>query len=198
MSRIRPSRLRAAALALLASLALLSGGCGFISFGTHPASGYGYASGQTLHIAVIDDTGGSEWTSAIQTAMADYAGATAYIDFVQDPAAANIVISVNRYGDSNPPQIRGYLFPFGAGGFTTVYDDAGAACNFPPSPLPENCDGQIAAANIYLNDAIPDGWDIEARRVRLVRHEMGHALGLERHSPDLDIGHLAQRYGWPQ
>jgi len=198
LSRLRVPRRRASALALFASLALLAGGCGFISFGTHPASGYGYATGQTLRIAVVDDTGGSEWSPAIQTASADYAAATPYLDFIQDPAGANIVITVHRYSDSNPPQIRGYLFPFGAGGFTTVYDDAGAACNFPPSTLPENCDGQIAAADIYLNDAIPDGWDLEARRVRLLRHEMGHAFGLERHSPDLDIGHLAERYGWPQ
>ena len=27
-------------------------------------------------------------------------------------------------------------------------------------------------------------------------HELGHAFGLTRHSPDLDILDLAQRYGW--
>jgi hypothetical protein len=27
-------------------------------------------------------------------------------------------------------------------------------------------------------------------------HELGHALGLTRHSPDLNIEQLAQRYGW--
>jgi hypothetical protein len=197
LSRTGLSRPRAAALALLASLAVLAAGCGYISFGDHPASGYGYATGVPLRVAVIDETGGADWTPAVQAATADYAAATPYLDFVQDPAAANIVINVYRYSDSTPPQIRGYLFPFGAGGFTTVYDETGAACNFPPSTLPENCDGEIATADIYLNDAIPAGADIDARRERLVRHELGHALGLQRHSPDLDIASLAERYGWP-
>jgi hypothetical protein len=77
-----------------------------------------------------------------------------------------------------------------------VYDAEGNACNFPPSPLPLNCSGRVARADIYLNDIIPAGADIEERRHRLVLHELGHAFGLTRHSPDLGIGQLAQRYGW--
>jgi hypothetical protein len=93
--------------------------------------------------------------------------------------------------------LKGYLFPAGAGGFAAVYDVNGVACNFPPSPVPVGCTGEIATADVYLNDIIPPGADIEARRERLVLHEIGHALGLTRHSPDLGIAQLAQRYGWP-
>ena len=92
--------------------------------------------------------------------------------------------------------MQGYNFPPGAGGFATVYDAAGLACNFPPSPLPLNCSGEIARSDIYLNDIIPAGPEVEARRGRLIVHEMGHAMGLTRHNPDLGIDQLASRYGW--
>jgi hypothetical protein len=92
--------------------------------------------------------------------------------------------------------LQGYLFPAGAGGFAAVYDVNGAACNFPPSPLPPGCTGEIARVTIYLNDVIPPGSDIEARRLRLILHEMGHGMGLTRHSPDLGLRDLALRYGW--
>ena len=62
--------------------------------------------------------------------------------------------------------------------------------------VPVGCSGEIARAEIYLNDIIPPGADIEARRLRLILHELGHALGLTRHSPDMGIAQLAQRYGW--
>ena len=93
--------------------------------------------------------------------------------------------------------IQGYLFQPGVGGFAAVYDSLGVACNFPPSRLPLNCSGEIASADIYLNDVIPSGDDIEARRERLLLHELGHALGLTRHSPDSGASELARRYGWP-
>ena len=92
-------------------------------------------------------------------------------------------MTFHRYNDRQPPELRGYIFPFGAGGFATVYDADGLACNYPPSTLPVNCSGEIAQADIYLNDIIPDGPDIDARRNRLILHEMGHAMGLERHAP---------------
>jgi hypothetical protein len=59
-----------------------------------------------------------------------------------------------------------------------------------------NCDGEIATVDVYLNDIIPPGPEIEARRERLMLHEMGHGLGLVRHSPSLGIAQLAARYGW--
>jgi hypothetical protein len=98
--------------------------------------------------------------------------------------------------DADPPELQGYRFQPGVGGFAAVYDADGKACNFPPSPLPVNCSGEIARADIYLNDAIPEGPDIDARRLRLVLHELGHAMGLTRHSPALGIEMLAARYGW--
>ena len=66
-------------------------------------------------------------------------------------------MTFHRYNDRQPPELRGYNFPVGAGGFATVYDADGLACNYPPSTLPVNCSGEIAQADIYLNDIIPDG-----------------------------------------
>ena len=116
----------------------------------------------------------------------------------RQPEGANIVVRVRRYRDQTPPELQGYLFQQGFGGFAAVYDANGAACNFPPSRLPLNCRGEIATVIIYLNDGIPTGDDIEARRERLLLHELGHAMGLTRHSPDLGIDELARRYGWPE
>jgi hypothetical protein len=105
------------------------------------------------------------------------------LDFTASPETAHIVIRVRRYADSAPP-------------FAAVYDAAGEPCNFPPSPLPMRCSGQIATANIYLNDGLPPGADLEARRQRLVLHELGHALGLTRHAATTDVDALTARYGW--
>jgi hypothetical protein len=92
--------------------------------------------------------------------------------------------------------VPGYAFEPGVGGFAAVYDAAGVACNFPPAAVPVGCSGEITTVDIYLNDIIPPGADIEARRDRLILHELGHGLGLTRHSPDLDVAQLAARYGW--
>jgi len=181
----------------LAVFAVASMACGVIPFVDRPAAGYSYCSGAPLHVAVLDETGGTDWSPAIDASLATYGSASPHLLFQRDPAGANIVITVRRYSDSAPPELKGYLFPAGAGGFAAVYDAAGAACNFPPSPLPVGCTGEIATVDIYLNDIIPPGTDIEARRERLMLHEIGHALGLTRHSPDLGITELAQRYGWP-
>lgn len=170
--------------------------CGVIPFAGNPAAGYAYGSAELLRIAVIDETGGNDWSPAVDAAVATYGAASAHLAFQRDAAGANIVITVHRYSDSVPPALRGYLFPFNAGGFAAVYDPAGAACNFPPSSLPVNCTGEIATAEIYLNDIVPPGPNLEARRERLILHELGHALGLTRHSPDSDAAQLAVRYGW--
>lgn len=187
---------RTLAYVAIIALAVLATSCGALSFLGLPAAGYEYGSEAPLRIAVIDETGGNDWTPALRASMATYAEATSYLQFQSTTNGANIVVHVRRYDDEHPPEIKGYVFPYGAGGFATVYDSNGLACNYPPSPLPLNCGGEIAQATIYLNDIIPAGPDIEARRQRLILHEMGHALGLTRHSPDLDIAGLAQRYGW--
>ena len=44
--------------------------------------------------------------------------------------------------------------------------------------------------------AIPPGAELEERRLRLLMHELGHALGLTRHSPAIDVAALTARYGW--
>ena len=168
-----------------------------IPFAQQPADGYTYGSGVPLKVAVIDDASG-DWSQAIGVALQTYGDATPYLQFQTTPVGANIVIDVRDYSDSAPPVVPGYLYPWGVGGFAAVYDVDGAACNYPPATVPVNCNGEIARAEIYLNDAIFPGSDIEARRERLVLHELGHALGLTRHSPDLDIAQLAARYGWPQ
>lgn len=196
-ARRASARARVSALLALALLALFATACGAIPFGERPASGYEYASGQPLRIAIIDEAG-SPWTSALQQALQKYSSATPYLRFQPEVSQANIIITVKRYNDRTPPRLDGYDFPQGAGGFATVYDRDGAACNYPPSPLPLNCTGEIATAQIWLNDDIPTGSDIEARRVRLILHELGHAMGLTRHSPDLDVGQLGSRYGWPR
>jgi hypothetical protein len=180
----------------LASAALFSGCVAIIPFSQQPADGYAYGSGAPLRVAVIDDASG-EWSQAVDVALQTYSAATPYLQFQATAAGANIVIDVRDYSDSAPPVVPGYLYPWGVGGFAAVYDVDGAACNYPPATVPVNCNGDIARAEIYLNDAIPQGSDIEARRERLVLHELGHALGLTRHSPDLDIAQLAARYGWP-
>jgi hypothetical protein len=195
----RPAPRRLVALALLAPLlayAAISFGCGIIAFHDRPALGYDFGSDTALHIAVIDETSDGAWSPAIDNAMEAYGNATPHIAFQQDASTANIVITVRDYVDSQPPVLPGYLFPTGAGGFAAVYDASDTACNFPPSNLPLNCSGEIASADVYLNDAIPAGADIEARRERLLLHEFGHAMGLTRHSPDLGIAQLAERYGW--
>ena len=189
---------KASVLLVLVLALLFASGC----LTTIPASGppahdYARGSGQPLTVAVLDETGGNDWTPALETALATYGGATPYLQFTDSTAGANIVIHVRRYLDSAPPVIPGYLFQPGVGGFAAVYDADGAACNFPPANVPVGCSGEITTDYIYLNDIIPPGPDIEARRLRLILHELGHALGLTRHAPDLDIDELAQRYGWP-
>jgi len=164
-----------------------------------PAHGYVYGSGAPLRVAVLDETTSPDraWSAAIGRAVATYGAATPELRFVGDPAAANIVVHVRRYRDQAPPVIPGYAFQPGVGGFAAVYDASGVACNFPPATVPVGCSGEITTVDIYLNDIIPPGPDIEARRDRLLLHELGHAMGLTRHSPDLDIAQLAARYGWP-
>ena len=184
-----------AATALLALVARASA-CGIIPQSGHPARNYAYGSDAPLRIGIIDETGGSDWSPAVEASVGRYGAASPHLAFRSDTGGANIVMTFHRYDDAHPPQLDGYTFPIGAGGFATVYDADGIACNFPPSPLPVGCSGEIAHADIYLNDIIPPGTDIEARRERLILHEMGHAMGLERHSPDLDISDLADRYGW--
>ncbi|HLB24384.1 MAG TPA: hypothetical protein VJP07_09845 [Dehalococcoidia bacterium] len=193
-----PARLRggATALAALILVAIAASGCGAIPFTGQPASGYVYGSAQPLRVAIID-TSGPEWTATLQTAMQRYSDAAGgKLVFQPTPEGANIVVTVRTYRDSAAPQLKGYDFPKGAGGFATIYDAQGLACNYPPSTLPLNCSGEITTTEIWLNEAIPAGADIEARRVRLIQHELGHAMGLTRHAPDLDIATLAQRYGW--
>jgi hypothetical protein len=146
----------------------------------------------------VIDRAGPEWAQSIDTGTATYGSATPYLAFQDAAQGANIVVTIHDYTDSAPPLVPGYLYPWGVGGFAAVYDVDGVACNYPPATVPVNCNGEIARADIYLNDAIPDGPEIEARRERLVRHELGHAMGLTRHSPDLDIAQLAARYGWPE
>ncbi|MEX2225018.1 MAG: hypothetical protein WEB52_01060 [Dehalococcoidia bacterium] len=187
---------RAAAFGIfcLSSVAFVA--CGSIPYAGDPAAGYVYNSGAPLHVAVVDETGGNDWSPSLQSAIDQYAGATPHLRFQPARAGANIVITVRRYDDARPPELRGYRFQPGVGGFAAVYDADGTACNFPPSTVPVACSGEIASAQIYLNDIIPAGEDIEARRLRLILHELGHALGLTRHSPELGIPQLTQRYGW--
>jgi hypothetical protein len=182
--------------ALLALFAVVAAGCGALPFDAQPAGGYVYGSNAPLRVAVIDATAKDGWSAAIDASVATYGAGSPYLAFQHDAAGANIVVTIRDYSDSAPPALVGYLFPPNAGGFAAVYDAVGAACNFPPSPLPLNCTGEIARADVYLNNIIPAGSDIEGRRERLILHEVGHALGLTRHSPDLDIEQLAQRYGW--
>jgi hypothetical protein len=193
-----PARVRggAVALAALILLAIVASGCGALPFQGAPASGYVYGSGQPLRVAIIDTTG-PEWTAALDTATQQFADAAdGMLAFQRTTEGANIVVTVRTYSDAVPPDLKGYDFPRGAGGFATVYDAQGLACNYPPSTLPLNCSGEITTTEIWLNQAIPAGADIENRRLRLVLHELGHAMGLIRHAPDLDIATLAQRYGW--
>jgi hypothetical protein len=189
--------LRAAcALAILVAFASVATACGVIPFAGKPAMNYAFGSSEPLRIAIIDETGGNDWSPAIAAATRTYGNATPYLVFQNKVDGANIVMTFRRYDDAHPPELQGYNFPPGAGGFATVYDAAGLACNFPPSPLPMNCSGEIARSDIYLNDIIPAGSEIEARRERLIIHEVGHAMGLARHAPTLDIDQLASRYGW--
>jgi hypothetical protein len=187
---------RAAALGIFIFFSAAFAACGSIPYTNAPAAGYVYQSGMPLRVAVIDETGGNDWSPSIEAAVATYGDAAPYLRFQRETDGANIVVTVRRYSDAQPPVLTGYRFQAGVGGFAAVYDADGVACNFPPSTLPVNCSGEIARAEIYLNDIIPPGDDIEARRLRLVLHEMGHAMGLTRHSPDLGIAQLAQRYGW--
>lgn len=194
---MRRSRVRYAALLALLALAAVLVACGAIPFEERPAAGYGYGSGAPLVVSVRQEAGG-DWTSAVDDGLRTYADAAPLLRFVPSPAAANIDITFRGYTDETPPDLQGYAFPAGAGGFAAVYDVQGVACNYPPSSLPLTCSGEIATVIIYLNDDIPPGSDVEARRHRLVLHELGHALGLTRHSPSLDVAQLAARYGWPE
>jgi hypothetical protein len=182
-------------LILLVSATIVAG-CGAIPFTMEPAAGYAYGSGEQLRIAIVDETGDSAWSAAVSTGARTYAEASPHLRFDAAPPDAHIVITVRRYTDAAPPRLEGYRFQPGVAAFVAVYDAEGRACNFPPSPLPLNCNGEIARGDVYLNDAIEDGPDIEERRLRLVLHEFGHALGLTRHSSALGIDQLDARYGW--
>jgi hypothetical protein len=185
---------------LLAALALgfvsfAGAACGAIPFEAQPAAGYTHGSGAPLRVALVDAAGGA-WSGAIAAGAERYGEAAPLLDLRASPAEANIIIIFHAYSDAVPPALRGYLFQPGVGGFAAVYDVNGEACNYPPARVPVNCNGAIARAEIYLNDDIRAGSDIEARRLRLVLHELGHAFGLTRHSAELDLATLARRYGW--
>jgi len=195
-----PAQVRGRAFALaapiLAVLAFASSGCGAIPFTGQPAFGYPYGTAEPLRVAILN-TAGPDWSPALQTSLRQYSDAAdGRLSFQSTADGANIVVTMRTYSDAAPPELKGYDFPMGAGGFATIYDAQGLACNYPPSTLPLNCSGEIKTTEIWLNDAIPAGADIENRRVRLIMHELGHAMGLTRHAPDLDIATLAQRYGW--
>jgi hypothetical protein len=195
----RPRRIlyrRACTALILLALATIGWACGAITFAERPAAGYVYASGTPLRIALIDETGSADWGAAIDSGATTYASAARQIEFVGDAASAHIVVTVRTYTDARPPTLAGYTFQPGVAAFVAVYDVEGRACNFPPSSLPLNCSGEIARGDVYLNDAIRPGDDIAERRVRLVLHELGHAMGLTRHSASLDIPYLEHRYGW--
>ena len=193
-----PAPLRGRALALVAAIVtgVSAAGCGAIGFEQQPAANYQWGSSQPLRVAIIDQSG-AHWSSALATALGNFStGAAPHLVFQANAVGANIVITVKTYADSAPPELQGYDFPQGAGGFATIYDAQGVACNYPPSDLPLSCSGEITTTEIWLNEAIPAGSDIEARRVRLITHELGHAMGLTRHAPTLDVAMLARRYGW--
>jgi hypothetical protein len=170
--------------------------CGAIPFTDRPAARYVYGSGDPLIIAVTDATGDRVWAGAIDEAESRYAEAAPQLHFQDVAAGANIVLTVRTYVDSNPPELPGYTFQPGVAAFVAVYDAEGEACNFPPSPLPLNCSGEIARGDVYINAVMRPGDDIEERRVRLLLHEFGHAMGLTRHSASLEEDVLAERYGW--
>jgi hypothetical protein len=195
--RLRWTPLRRAYAALsLVSLVVASYGCGAIPFTERPASGYVYGSQAQLRVAIIDETGSAAWGEAINRGARTYAEASPHLNFDAQPPQANIVITVRRYTDATPPVLVGYRFEPGVAAFVAVYDAEGRACNFPPSPLPLNCSGEIARGDVYLNDSILPGDDIAERRLRLVLHEFGHAMGLTRHSSSLSVDYLEARYGW--
>jgi predicted Zn-dependent protease len=170
--------------------------CGALPFTDRPAAGYAYGSGQPLVVAVTDATGDPVWRTAIEAAESRYTQAAPPLQFQDSAAGANIVVTVRTYRDTSPPELRGYTFQPGVAAFVAVYDANGKACNFPPSPLPLNCNGEIARGDVYVNAAMRPGDDIEERRVRLLLHEFGHAMGLTRHSSSLNEDQLAARYGW--
>jgi hypothetical protein len=187
---------RAAGIGIFFLIAGVLAGCGAIPRQGDPAAGYVYGSGAPLVVAVVDETWGDDWKPALGAAVATYDYASPHLVMGAAAGDAHIVITVRRYDDAAPPELRGYRFQAGVGGFAAVYDADGVACNFPPATAPVGCSGELASAEIYLNDIIPPGEDIEARRLRLILHELGHAMGLTRHSPDLGIEQLARRYGW--
>lgn len=186
---------RALGLVMSCLVAFAGFACGALPFTTAPAASYTYGSQAPLRVAVADEAG-SDWSASIDAAVGRYGAATSMLDFTSAAETANIVITIRSYTDDAPPTLPGYTFQPGVGGFAAVYDVDGRACNYPPSPLPLGCTGQIARADIYVSNALPQGADLAARRERLLVHELGHALGLTRHSPDLGIGQLEQRYGW--
>jgi hypothetical protein len=175
---------------------LLAAGCGFLPYDERPAAGYQHGSGAPLVVAVVDETGDPQWSAIIAQAVGAYTAATPQLRFVSEPGGAHIVVTVRTYVDRAPPALPGYVFPAGAGGFAAVYDVEGRACNYPPTELRRNCSGEIARAGIYVSRELPPGPDLPARRLRLMLHELGHAMGLTRHTPTLDIATLAARYGW--
>lgn len=191
----RISAPRALGLLMSCLVATAALACGTLPFASDPAASYTHGSGQPLRIAIVDEAGG-DWSPMLVGAVMRFRDAVPMIAFQRDPAGANIVVTVRRYTDAAPPALDGYTFQPGVGGFAAVYDAAGVACNYPPSPLPQNCSGEIARTYIYVNDQMPAGADISERRQRVLLHELGHAMGLTRHSANIGADQLSERYGW--
>jgi hypothetical protein len=136
--------------------------------------GYAYGSGESLHVAVIDETQGA-WLPAIMEAARIYGAAARLLQF-QWTTPAHITVMTHRY-------VREGALPSFPG--SAILRDAWAVTHR------MHYAGEIQGCDVYLNDAAPP-----SNRVDLLLHELGHALGLERHSADLGIAQLARRYGW--
>ena len=103
-------------------------------------------------VAIVDVRLPLHDAPAVIAAVQTYAAGAPELAFQDGTDGANIVVTVRRYDDAHPPELPGYVFPPGAGGFAAVYDASGAALSRRCSYLIEGSTPPARLWTLYAAD----------------------------------------------